>query len=61
MVDRPHKTVKSLTNLREPINYSATALKKAKLGEYKKPDTLMDEYSKAWSILQEQLASFKGY
>jgi hypothetical protein len=61
MVDRVHKSVKALSSIRDPINYSATALKKAKLGETKLPDTVMDEYTKAWSILQNQLINFKGF
>lgn len=61
MVDRVHKTVKALSSIRDPINYSAAALKNAKLYNPKKPDNTMDEYSKAWSILQDQLLSFKGF
>lgn len=61
MVDRVNKTVKALSNIRDPINYSAAALKNAKLGELKKSTDTMEGYSKAWSILQGQLASFKGF
>ena len=50
-----------LTVFTNPINYSAAALKNARLGELRKSADAMEEYSKAWSILQGQLASFKGF
>lgn len=61
MVDRVHKSVKALSSIRDPINYSAAALKNARLGELRKSADAMEEYSRAWSILQDQLASFKGF
>ena len=61
MVDRINKTVKALSSIRDPINYSAAALKKVRLGELKKSTDVMEEYSKAWSRLQDQLSSFKGF